>query len=66
MLIGDPSKAEAAAAKYYEENAAGRVAVESDSVQFSVTDENKTVTGSGTPTCQRRSSRSPASTSLPL
>ena len=47
MLTGDPSKAEAAAAKYYEENVAGRFAVESDSVQFSVTDENKTVTGSG-------------------
>ncbi len=47
MLTGDPSKAAAAAAKYYEENVAGRFAVESDSVQFSVTDENKTVTGSG-------------------
>jgi hypothetical protein len=42
-----PGSKPTTAAKYYEENVAGRFVVESDSVQFSVTDENKTVTGSG-------------------
>lgn len=48
LLTGSPGQAKAAAQKYYEENVAGRFAVVSDTVSFTVTDSNTSVTGTGT------------------
>lgn len=48
LLTGNPGQAKAAAEKYYEENIAGRFAVLSDTVSFTIADSNTTVTGSGT------------------